>query len=90
MRLERVTEERVRNPRYGEKREMCMKGTGVAEERCAWWVDGGMWRWGRWRKEEGHVASAAWGRKLGGRQLGGAREAWLMGGMAMPTVKVPP
>ena len=26
----------------------------------------GMWRSGRWRKEEGHVASRAWGGKLGG------------------------
>lgn len=34
MRLERVTEERVRNRRCGEKREMYARGTGMAEERC--------------------------------------------------------
>lgn len=44
MRLERVTEQRVRNPRCGEKREVYATGTGVAEARCAGWVDGVMYR----------------------------------------------
>ena len=81
--------ERVRNPRCGGKGEILATGTGVAEVGCACWVDGicggrvdGGKRRDTWRAERGEGSSGASARRSPG--------AWLMGGMAMPTVKVPP